>query len=59
MVCWKSFLPSISRPRWISQLNNDISKIDKDYGVIYAGNPKVLKKYVQVYTAQFNLWGIV
>tara|TARA_B100000579_G_C22118785_1_gene526519 strand:- start:81 stop:536 length:456 start_codon:yes stop_codon:yes gene_type:complete len=33
-----------SRPRWIQNLKNNISKIRVNEGVIYTGNPKVLKK---------------
>jgi 4-amino-4-deoxy-L-arabinose transferase-like glycosyltransferase len=33
-----------SRPIWINDLKNKITKITDDQGVIYAGNPKVLKK---------------
>ena len=33
-----------SRPIWINDLKNDTSKITADQGVIYVGNPKILKK---------------
>jgi len=33
-----------SRPVWINDLKNKISDIKDDQGVIYAGNPKILKK---------------
>ena len=33
-----------SRPIWINDLKNNISFIKKDQGVIYTGNPKILKK---------------
>jgi len=33
-----------SRPIWINDLKNKASKIKDDQGVIYAGNPKILKK---------------
>jgi len=33
-----------SRPIWINDLKNDTSKITADDGVIYVGNPKILKK---------------
>jgi len=33
-----------SRPIWINDLKNNISKITVDTGVIYIGNPKILKK---------------
>ena len=34
----------VSRPMWINELKNKASKIKDDQGVIYAGNPKILKK---------------
>ena len=33
-----------SRPVWINDLKNETSNITKDQGVIYTGNPKILKK---------------
>ena len=33
-----------SRPKWIKILKNKISKIRVNEGVIYTGNPKILKK---------------
>ena len=33
-----------SRPMWIKDLKNKASQIKADQGVIYAGNPKILKK---------------
>ena len=33
-----------SRPIWINDLKNNITKITDDQGVIYTGNPKILKK---------------
>ena len=33
-----------SRPIWINDLKNKISKITEDQGVIYTGNPNILKK---------------
>ena len=33
-----------SRPIWINDLKNNVSKITEDTGVIYIGNPKILKK---------------
>jgi 4-amino-4-deoxy-L-arabinose transferase-like glycosyltransferase len=33
-----------SRPVWVNDLKNEASKIKEDQGVIYAGNPKILKK---------------
>ena len=34
----------ISRPTWINDLKGQISNIKDDQGVIYTGNPKILKK---------------
>ena len=33
-----------SRPTWINDLQNKTSNITDDQGVIYTGNPKILKK---------------
>jgi len=33
-----------SRPTWMRSLENKAYKINEDQGVIYVGNPKVLKK---------------
>ena len=33
-----------SRPKWMKRLKNDKSKLDISGGVIYTGNPKILKK---------------
>ena len=33
-----------SRPTWVNDLKNKVSKIDDSQGVIYVGNPKILKK---------------
>ena len=33
-----------SRPRWMSELKNNASRLKDDQGVIYTGNPKILKK---------------
>tara|TARA_B100001094_G_C18126069_1_gene769546 strand:- start:785 stop:1240 length:456 start_codon:yes stop_codon:yes gene_type:complete len=33
-----------SRPTWFNDLKNEKNKITEDQGVIYVGNPKVLKK---------------
>ncbi len=33
-----------SRPMWFNDLKNNSSSITEDQGVIYAGNPKILKK---------------
>tara|TARA_B100000941_G_C28502454_1_gene555203 strand:+ start:1206 stop:2579 length:1374 start_codon:yes stop_codon:yes gene_type:complete len=33
-----------SRPKWIIDLSNRTSELDVDDGVIYTGNPKILKK---------------
>ncbi|MDC1092641.1 glycosyltransferase family 39 protein [Pelagibacteraceae bacterium] len=34
----------LSRPVWVNDLKNKASKIKDDQGVIYVGNPKILKK---------------
>ena len=34
----------ISRPKWINDLKNKVTEIQEDDGVIYTGNPKILKK---------------
>jgi hypothetical protein len=34
----------ISRPSWVNDLKNKASKINDNQGVIYVGNPKILKK---------------
>ena len=33
-----------SRPVWVNDLKNQIENITEDEGVIYTGNPKILKK---------------
>ena len=33
-----------SRPKWVNDLKNKASNIQDDQGVIYVGNPKILKK---------------
>ena len=33
-----------SRPKWLSDLKGDTSIISENQGVIYTGNPKILKK---------------
>ena len=33
-----------SRPTWVNDLKNKTANITEDKGVIYAGNPKILKK---------------
>ena len=33
-----------SRPVWMNDLKNNASKINENQGVIYTGNPKILKK---------------
>ena len=32
-----------SRPKWYNSLNEKIEQIDKKKGVVYVGNPKILK----------------
>ena len=34
----------VSRPKWINNLKNKMEEITGDHGVIYTGNPKILKK---------------
>ena len=34
----------VSRPQWYNSIDSKIDKIDKNFGVIYVGNPKILKK---------------
>ena len=33
-----------SRPTWLKEIKNNMSDITQDKGVIYTGNPKILKK---------------
>ena len=33
-----------SRPKWLSELKNNMTILNDDKGVIYTGNPKILKK---------------
>ena len=33
-----------SRPKWLRELKNNVSILNNDQGVIYTGNPKILKK---------------
>ena len=44
MVCGNLSYHLESRPIWFNDLNNKLEKIEKDQGVIYTGNPKILKK---------------
>ena len=39
----------LTRPVWFNSLKDKTDLITDDQGVIYAGNPTVLKKYVQVF----------
>ena len=34
-----------SRPIWFNTIENDLSSVTSDTGVIYVGNPKILKKF--------------
>ena len=34
-----------SRPKWYNTIENDLSSITNKTGVIYTGNPKILKKF--------------
>ena len=38
-----------SRPKWINSLNNNLNQLNKEDGVIYTGNPKILKKNLPGY----------
>ena len=42
MVGWKFILSFIFRPIWMNELKNSVNITD-DQGVIYTGNPKILK----------------
>ena len=33
-----------SRPKWFISLDGEVTKLDENFGIIYTGNPKVLKK---------------
>ena len=33
-----------SRPKWMHTLKNKADEIESDEGVVYAGNPEILKK---------------
>ena len=44
MVGRKFILSLSSRPVWFNDLKNKASKYKDDQGVIYVGNPKILKK---------------
>ena len=44
----------ISRPIWTQEIKNFAGNLKKDQGVIYTGNPQVLKKYVLVFLAQLS-----
>ena len=33
-----------SRPKWFISLDGEVTKLDESFGIIYTGNPKVLKK---------------
>ena len=34
-----------SRPKWFNTIENNLSSITSDTGIIYIGNPKILKKF--------------
>ena len=38
-----TYLSFASRPKWLSELKNNVSILNDDQGVIYTGNPKILK----------------
>ena len=44
MVCRNLSYHLSSRPRWINELKNKKTLISESNGVIYTGNPKILKK---------------
>ena len=48
-----------SRPIWVNDLKNKTSNITDDEGVIYTGNPKILKKYALVFLVQLSQLVIV
>jgi len=33
-----------ARPKWMQTLNNDLSTSSSEGGIIYTGNPEILKK---------------
>ena len=42
--CWKFSYHLNSRPKWIIELKDETKNLNKEEGVIYTGNPKILKK---------------
>ena len=38
-----------SRPIWTNDLKSNLINLRDDQGVIYTGNPKILKKFAQVF----------
>ena len=43
-----------SRPQWMIDLKGKTAEIKEGEGVIYTGNPKILKKFVQGYMVQLS-----
>ena len=44
MVCRKFILSLPSRPKWFLELKDKVNSLDPNGGIIYVGNPEVLKK---------------
>ena len=40
-----------SRPTWLQELKDFAGNLKQDQGVVYTGNPKVLKKYLETFIA--------
>ena len=47
MVCRKFIISSFVQPIWFNDLKDKSLDIKDNQGVIYTGNPKILKKFVQ------------
>ena len=47
-----------SRPNWLNELKEKDMDIQNNQGVIYTGNPKILKKSAQEFLEQLNRWDI-
>ena len=56
MVCWKFILSFKSRPIWFNDLKNKASEIKDDQGVIYVGNPKILKEICPGVFGKYTCW---
>ena len=44
-----------SRPIWLNELKDKTINISDQEGVIYTGNPEILKKFVQEFLELLNL----